>query len=108
MHDWTDWVDLGFFFWYLTLEHPRARWLPWWRRYLASLPWLIDALFFDRTHPLAGHALCWTAILISWWNIYTSNKNKRDGKDMRKLEAARAELTETQVRAFRREVAEAR
>lgn len=98
--------------WIARDEVRRARWLPWWRRYLSLLPaslWLINA--FEVFGPTDG-AFDWTltviTLAIDFWNTITSRRNKRDGNDRKKAEAAEvARLTEVQQTAFRREAHEA-
>lgn len=90
------------------LEHRIARWLPWYRRYLSTLLWIIELALYTATgryvKPVrVGVALL--AIAALQWNSHTARRNRDKGDDQRKREAERSErLTEAQQAAFQREV----
>lgn len=92
---------------WLHSEHAIARWLPWWRRYLPVIPWVAITVAIPPCQVKARLVCVIVAVVLRAWNVWTASKNKRDGNDQHKVEAARAELTDTQRRAFAREVAEA-
>lgn len=94
---------------WLINEHAWARWLPWWRRYLSALLWLLMSLA-ELLHARATVNLFLFALacLAHAWNRLTSKRNRHNKRDMRKLEASRSErLTDVQQTAFRRQVTEA-
>lgn len=98
--------------WIARDEFRRARWLPWWRRYLAvllMLPFVANAFaVFGPRNGASDWALMVVALAMDTWNMLSANRNKRNGNDRKKAEAAEAErLTEVQQTAFQREATEA-
>lgn len=98
-------TDLFVFLLWLHVEHLQARWLPWWRRYASAMPWLLMAIlpYDGRLHLV----LVVVATVFRIWNLFTAWKNRRNGNDRKKAEAA-ASLTKVQEIATRREFAEVR
>lgn len=103
----ADYVDWLFFAWYVWLNHLQAHWLPWWRRYLPSPFMLLTAVLAYREHPVVDIGSFYIAIALFLWNWHTSNRNKRDNRDLKSAEVAEQRLTEVQETAFRREAIEA-
>lgn len=90
------------------IEHRIARWLPWYRRYLSTLLWVIAIALYaaNGRYAKAAHlAAALLAIAALQWNAHTARRNRDKGDDQRKREAERSErLTEAQQSAFQREV----
>lgn len=92
---------------YLFDDWRDSRWLPTWRRYAPSLclvPGTV-AIVIDNK-PLGGAAfVAWLVAFIANW--ITASRNRRNKRDMRKVEAE-AKLTPVQQQAFARECVEVR
>ncbi len=92
-------------------EREFARWLPWWRRYLALLPMLLwVGNSFEHLGKHSGWldwALWVTSIALHAWNAFAAKRNRRDGNDQRTKQAAEAKLTDVNQRSFSQQVSEA-
>ncbi len=97
------WFLMGY---QIAIERARARWLPWYQRYLPCLIWglYIAAVWLDVGN-VAEVALVMLATAASLWNDTTARRNRDRGDDQREAEAAAAgaRLTEVQQAAFQRE-----
>lgn len=101
------------FVWFYSLwirqDHREARWLPWWRRYMPTgLITCAVAWHYAVGPGFWRNPFWWAAVVVGVWNSLTARRNKRDGKDQKKLEEEAPRLTEVQERSFRQQVAEAR
>lgn len=107
---WFAWFDVAMLATYLVAERWHARWLPWWRRYMSSgllaLKLTFWVLGLGWVGGISRFVVGMIAAGVFQWNVHTAIRNRRNGKDHRKLEAA-ARLTEVQQVALKREVAHA-
>lgn len=95
---------------WFAVERSWSRWLPWWRRYLSAFIWLLMCLsdLIGYSGSRANLCLFALACVVFVWNRITSQRNRDNNRDMRKLEASRSErLTEVQQASFRRQATEA-
>jgi hypothetical protein len=98
------WLLTAFWPFYVLWDVIFARWLPWWLRYSSSVlygVWL--ATRFTALQDATFYAFI-VAYAVTRW---LANKNRRDKRDMQKLEAEAERLTEVQQTAFQREATEA-
>ncbi len=111
----TYWLNWAFTICMAYDEHEFALWLPWWRRY-ASVPLAVLGQLLFLCSPEKG----WNATLVAaallfvvanvvhLKNFLDAMRNKRNGRDFKKLEAEQSSMTEVQTQSFWREVVEAK
>lgn len=107
---WWDLLDVFLVYRLLCLEVKLAPWLPWYRRYLSAMPWVLNLLLVP-THPGDRTEWYWNmltflvSIGIASLNLMKAKDNLRNGRNEKKLEAE-ARMTDVQTRSWNREVAE--
>lgn len=104
-------IRLALFAWFAYREQKRARWLPWWRRYLSLSvmgPWALNSFgIFGPPEGGFDWVLTIGSVAIDLWNNWTARNNEHDGNDLKAKEVAQAQLTDVEQRSFNRQTAEA-
>ena len=88
-------------------ERLLAPWLPWFRRYLATVI-LTVPVFFEMASRSCPWWINLTGIGLLYWNIWTGLHNQRRGKRGKPAPSLGAMLTALQTSAFQREAHDTR
>lgn len=87
-------------------ERVNAPWLPFWRRYLSLWPLLLGIALSAR------YSVPWSLVLAAPillnWNVWTANRNRRNGRRPKPGLSLGAMLTAVQAGALKRESAACR